>query len=219
MTKNFSLLVLVVAVFAGAGCSWLKSPTEPSGPSPIIVDPAPAPPTPPLPPVMTPCEALPEACEGREPFEGTTIFVPIPFTSEFLEWQIIATKPGMNGTYGRDDQPLFSARCLDKANLVKNLYVEGSVFFDDPNIYGNGTWRGILSLTKFVEFGKTTVCSNRWFDLQVGTRSNGGGDPLLACCTKIDEIHFKFWINRSSAPALTPTDLEYKQYMGWKRVG
>lgn len=212
MSRIFSVLALAMAVFSTVGCDR----GLPTGPGPIIVDPAPIPP-PPTPPV-TPCEAISEACEGREPFEGTTVFVPIPFTSQFLEWQIIATKPGKDGTYTRNDLPLFSARCLDKANLVKNLYVEGAVLIDDPNIYGLGTWMRILSLTKFNEFGKTTVCSSRWFDLQGGTVSNGGGDPLLACCRRIEKIHIKFWINRSSAPALTPTDLEYDQYLGWKRV-
>ena len=205
MRKSFSaVFVLAAALVVSGACSRNGSPTGPSNGS--------SQPPPPLPPPPVP----PAAYEGREPFEGETVFVPIPFTSEFLEWQIIAAKPGMDGTYRRDDTVLMSARCEDKANLVKNLAVEGHVLIEFGS--GKGTKGRFLSFIKFADFGQTTVCSKGWLEPQFSTGSNGGADPLLACCGQIREILFKFWINRSSAPTLTPTDLEYEQYTGWTRV-
>ena len=215
--RNISSFVILTAALLAVACNQ-----SPSGPSPIPTPNPTSPPEDPIPPTpppspMTPCEILPEACEeGREPFNGTTVFVPIPYTSEFLEWQIIATKPGMDGTYTRNDRPLISARCVDKSKLVKNLYIEGDALVDHG--YGSGSMGRILSLTKFTNPGQITVCSRGWFEPIAVIGSNGGNDPLLACCSKIRDIRFKFWINRSSAPTLTPVDLEYDQYVGWTRV-
>ncbi len=204
--KVFSVLILAVALAVGAcdSTSCEQTPTTPS----TVPDPTPAP--------LTPCQALPEACVGREPFDGTTVFVPIHDTTGFLEWQIIAAKPAMNGTYRRDDRLLVSARCVDKGNLLRNIYVEGLVLFDHG--YGSGTWGRILEFIRGNPIVQVVVCSEGWFDLQVGTMSNGGSDPLLACCSKIDKIHFKVWTNRTSAPTLTPPDLEYDQHTGLTRL-
>ena len=189
--RNFvSFLILMAALSAGA-CN-----RSPNGPSPIP-DPTPNP---------TPRPVPDEAYEGRVPFIGTTVFVPIPYTSEFLEWQIIATKPASGGTYTSDGQILISARCVDKANLVKNIYVEVSAVND---------WGERGKIASGLSFQSKTVCWRGWLDV----KPPPPGPPwYLDRYKKIPVIKLKIWVNKNSAPALLPVDLEYEENTGWRRA-
>ena len=188
MRNVFLVFTLAVAIIV-AGCDHMSLPSGP-GPNP---DPSPRP-------------VPDEAYEGREQFDGTTVFVPIPYTSEFLEWQIIATKPVRGGTYTSDGQLLISARCVDRANLVKNIFVEveAMTWWGNRQVIGSGL--------EFAMGQHATVCWRGWLNI----RPPAG--MYLHQYKEIPSIHFKIWINKSSAPALLPVDLEYDENTGWKRV-